>query len=73
MTRYTRIALLTSLVGTLTLGSAGIAAAHNVNVAPAGICQFLGGPGNPGHAGHAQGHTVALAAERSDAISIGGC
>lgn len=73
MTRRTRIALLTALIGTLTVGTAGIASAHNVNVAPAGTCQFMGGPGNPAHAGHANGHTVALAAERSDAISIGSC
>lgn len=73
MTRRTRIALVAAVIGMLTMGSTGIASAHNVNVAPSGTCQFLGGPGNPGHPGHAHGHPVALAAERSDAISIGGC
>lgn len=49
----------------------GVASAHFVNTP--GTCQFLGGPGNPGHPGHSHGHLVALQAEQSDAISIGGC
>lgn len=73
MTRSTRIALLTTVIGTLAVGTAGTASAHSVNVVPSGTCQFMGGPGNPAHPGHAHGHPVALAAERSDAISIGGC
>lgn len=68
-----KIALVTSLVAAMTIGAAGTASAHNVNVGPSGVCQFLGGPGNPNHAGHSHGHVVALAAEASDAISIGGC
>lgn len=73
MTRRTRIVLLTTVISVLTVGAAGTAAAHNINVEPSGTCQFMGGPGNPGHPGHDHGHPVALAAERSDAISIGGC
>lgn len=73
MTTRARIELLISLIAALTLATVAAAAAHNVNVAPSGVCQFMGGPGNPTHAGHAHGHAVALAAEGSDAISIGGC
>lgn len=68
-----KIAIIASLAAAMTLGVAGTASAHSVNVAPSGVCQFMGGPGNPGHAGHSHGHTVALSVEQSDAISIGGC
>ena len=57
--------------GALSVMGSGVASAHVVDTP--GTCQFLGGPGNPGHAGHANGHAVALQAEQSDAISIGGC
>lgn len=55
----------------LSVVGSGVASAHFVD--SPGTCQFLGGDGNPHHAGHSHGHTVALAAEDSDAISIGGC
>lgn len=73
MTTRARITLLITLIAALTLATVATAVAHSINVTPSGICQFMGGPGNPGHPGHAHGHPVALAAERSDAISIGGC
>ncbi len=67
----TRTVAVTTLTAAVMMLGAGAASAHYVNTP--GTCQFLGGQGNPGHPGHANGHTVALAAEQSDAISIGGC
>lgn len=65
------VAVGVAAAGLSVMGS-GVASAHNVDTP--GTCQFLGGPGNPGHSGHANGHTVALAAEQSDKISIiGAC